>query len=95
MSAQTYTLVCQELRRSAPVEVHGVRAPGATLAGWNRDFLAINTRGFSENPGSRYSGLRSYYPAQVRVFRIIERPLPGVFKCEEAISFDTVNRRTT
>ena len=45
----------------------------AAVISWSLNHIAIKQAGYSENPGSRYSGLMSYYPPEITVYEIIER----------------------
>jgi len=36
-----------------------------------RNTLLVTRKGYSENPGSRYSGLKSYYPAEHFVLKLL------------------------
>ena len=53
--------------------------------------IVLKRAGFSENPGSRNSGLMSYYPPEVTVYEIIERTGVNNFVCESITSY-TVGR---
>ena len=39
----------------------------------NDSILVVKFKGYSENPGSRFSGLKTYYPAETVVYAIIDR----------------------
>lgn len=46
-------------------ERHGVHTPAGSRILWRApDILIFRRAGYSDNPGSRYSGLRDYYPAE-------------------------------
>jgi hypothetical protein len=58
-----------ELIRGNPVKRVGVQGEGKIVAASrNRETIVIAWKGYGENPGSRYSGLYSYYPATTEVF---------------------------
>ncbi len=53
-----------------------------------KNHLVLKSHGYSENPGSRYSGLMSYYPPEVFVYEIIERLSETRFKCQDLVSWE-------
>lgn len=47
-------------------------AGNVKLLAVNKVAITVKIGGWSENPGSRYSGLKSYYPAEVITFLLDE-----------------------
>jgi hypothetical protein len=53
----------------AEVKIHGVAHGPARLVAKNDGFIVVHFKGFSYNPGSRYSGFKSYSPAEFCVYQ--------------------------
>ena len=70
--------------------------PGVVQAGGfsevlqiNQDYIAIKCRSHAFNPGSRYSGLKTYVPPSIEVYRIVDWLSENEIRVKEAISWDT------
>ena len=75
----------------------------ATIRGWyfgpklieviaqNQFYVVLKTLGHTDNPGSRYSGIRNYYPGEIKVFLIVSRN-ENVLEVEKAISWPTTRK---
>ena len=50
--------------------------------------IVVKSAGYSENPGSRYSGLMAYYPPEITVYEIVERKDATGFRVEALLSWD-------
>ena len=53
--------------RGCEVKKNGYAEEGRLIA-MDEKTVVVAFKGYSENPGSRYSGLRDYYPAMTEVF---------------------------
>jgi len=77
-----------ELERGADIGRIGVHGEGRLIA-WRTDeageviSLSVTWKGYGENPGSRYSGLFSYYPAETNVYQYLRTDQFGrrVYTC--------------
>jgi hypothetical protein len=69
----TYTFESFDRERGAEMKRQGVHGEGRLIA-WEPDesVIVVAWKEYGENPGSRYSGLYSYYPATTEVF-VFER----------------------
>lgn len=57
------------------VQLRGIAtgpAGNVKLLAVNRNAITVKVGGWSENPGSRYSGLKAYYPAEVVTYLLAE-----------------------
>ena len=60
----------------------------ARVVQMSQTHIVLHQAGHSENPGSRYSGLNSYYPPNVTVYEIKERLSEREFRAVATISWD-------
>ena len=53
--------------------------------------IVIKSKGYAENPGSRNSGLKSYYPGEVMILEIVRRLSRErrIFEVKEILSWST------
>lgn len=73
------------------VKVAGVQHGRARLVARNASTVVVAFAGWGENPGSRYSGLKTYYPAETKVYQIIQENATqyGHVRVLELISYQT------
>ena len=78
---------------SNAVQVAGVETHNGRLIAQGDGMLVVKTQGKTDNPGSPHSGLRTYYPGSIRVFRIVqETEVTGfsvTYEVEGVTSWDT------
>jgi hypothetical protein len=77
------------------VQLHGEGHGAATVLAHNplSKTVVIHFRGYSANPGSRYSGLRSYYPAHAIVYRYGPHDHFEALKLEPLVEWETGKKR--
>ena len=69
--------------------LHGIfQSQLADVLQCTNSHIVLKSHGYSENPGSRNSGLMSYYPPEVDVYEIIEREAGRRFKCRGIVSWN-------
>lgn len=85
MALQTYRL---DLRQGQ-VKLVGIEHKEARVLARNATNIVVAFAGWGENPGSRYSMLYSYYPAETKVYEILEVIENDYLRVEEVISWRT------
>ena len=58
------------VRKDGQVYAHGIQGKRELVA-INAHSIVVRRKGYAENPGTRNSGLRSYYPAEIEVYRVV------------------------
>lgn len=56
-------------------------------------YLIIKEHGYTSNPGSRYSGLTSYYPGDITVYRVLEAKGERTYRCEIVASWQNTREK--
>ena len=74
-NANTESLTKQHPEVGDEIKINGVAGDGVVIAvdkslSFYPDTIVIKWKGYGENPGSRYSGLYSYYPSRTEVFTL-------------------------
>ncbi len=68
--------------------LHGIfQSQLADVLQCTNSHIVLKSHGYSENPGSRNSGLMSYYPPEVDVYEIIERFSETRFRCKSLVGW--------
>ena len=70
--------------------LHGTFQPGGCdkVLTHSDSHIVAKRKGYSENPGSRYSGLKSYYPATTTVYEIEGKDKFGRLILSQLISWE-------
>ena len=82
-----YTIVISENN----VSIRGWDVGPLAIVERNVSYIVLKSKGRTENPGSRYSGLKHYYPGEIMVFHIISRE-GDTFLVEKVISWTTARQ---
>ena len=67
-----------------------------TVLAHNDEYLVLKSHGYSENPGSRYSGLMSYYPPETTVYRVVrtkDADSSTLLRCVPAINWSNARKK--
>ena len=69
--------------------IHEGREGMLNVVSVSQTHIVLHRQGYSENPGSRYSMLMSYYTPETTVYEIEERISKHTFHCEAVTSWST------
>lgn len=77
--------------RAGEVKLLGIQHGQARVLARNASNIVVAFAGHGENPGSRYSGLYNYYPAETTVYEIrgLRDGNPNLLEVEECITWQT------
>jgi hypothetical protein len=85
-----------EPKDDGTVYTHGVKIGGkVTLHDGTYEVgrqVVLKASGYSENPGSRFSGLKAYYPATFHVLKVVGRHESGMWEVQELASFPVTRK---